>query len=630
MTLQGPSPAPEARWAAANERRARGLGRQRGWALGLVVGFALILGLAGALVGAYELAFAGRVYAGVEALGVDLGGLTRDEATAALAARVQPLLDARVTLVAADTRRAPTWRDLGLRLAADELADRALAVGRQGNPLRRLAAQWAALTRRWPLATDLALDETALAAYLQDLARAVDRPARDARLLVYPDATLEYTPSQVGRQLDVGAAATRVREAQRAGAREVTLPVAETPPQTPDALRREAYEFAQRVLAGPLVLRYADREWTVAPPELVDWLAFEGGPGQPLVARLEADAVRQRLAALAAEIDRPAVNARLDWNDGAPVVIRPAAYGRALDVAAAQEAVLARLASAERVVVLPVREVAPAVTGIDLAALGLHELIEESRTSFAGAVPEKAHNIRLAAKRLHGVVVPPGGVFSFNREVGPTTLAAGFQWGFGITSGADGLRTVPSVAGGICQVATTLFQAFFWAGYRLEERHWHLYWIPAYTSRGVVGLDATVDEDAGLDLRFVNTTPHAVLVQASTDADSVTFRLYGTRPDWTVEVAPPQIRNRVPPDPTPVIEEDPTLPAGRRVVVEAAREGFEVLVVRRVTEGADVRTLELKSVYQPSRNVTLVGTGGTAPAAESSAQNRPVADGTRE
>ncbi len=38
------------------------------------------------------------------------------------------------------------------------------------------------------------------------------------------------------------------------------------------------------------------------------------------------------------------------------------------------------------------------------------------------------------------------------------------------------------------QVATTAFQAFFWSGYRLEERNWHLYWIPAYTSRGVVGL----------------------------------------------------------------------------------------------------------------------------------------------
>ena len=60
------------------------------------------------------------------------------------------------------------------------------------------------------------------------------------------------------------------------------------------------------------------------------------------------------------------------------------------------------------------------------------------------------------------------------------------------------MKTVPSVAGGICQVATTLFHTVFWSGYQIEERNYHLYWIPSYTSRGVEGLDATVDEEAGL------------------------------------------------------------------------------------------------------------------------------------
>jgi hypothetical protein len=65
------------------------------------------------------------------------------------------------------------------------------------------------------------------------------------------------------------------------------------------------------------------------------------------------------------------------------------------------------------------------------------------------------------------------------------------------------------------------------------------------------------------------------------------------------------------------------------VVVETAREGFDVTIVRTVTDGDDTRTLRLKSTYQPSRNVTLVGTGG-GPAGGASAQNRPVREGTRE
>jgi vancomycin resistance protein YoaR len=85
------------------------------------------------------------------------------------------------------------------------------------------------------------------------------------------------------------------------------------------------------------------------------------------------------------------------------------------------------------------------------------------------------------------------------------------------------------VAGGICQVATTLFQPVFWAGYQLEERYWHLYWIPAYTSHGVLGLDATVDEDAGLDFKWTNTTSNYVLIQSDGDDEKVEGVLLAVR-----------------------------------------------------------------------------------------------------
>src|SRR5205823_5975808 len=125
------------------------------------------------------------------------------------------------------------------------------------------------------------------------------------------------------------------------------------------------------------------------------------------------------VAAIAAELDRPAQNARVDWNDGNPRVIRTAAVGRRLDRPAAQQLIVDRAQSENRTVPLPVTVEAPAVTGENLGALGLREQVEESRTTFAGSVPEKIHNIRLAAERLNGVVVPPGGLFSFNREEGP-------------------------------------------------------------------------------------------------------------------------------------------------------------------------------------------------------------------
>jgi hypothetical protein len=72
------------------------------------------------------------------------------------------------------------------------------------------------------------------------------------------------------------------------------------------------------------------------------------------------------------------------------------------------------------------------------------------------------------------------------------------------------------------------------------------------------------------------------------------------------------ITNRVPPDPKPVAQEEPTLPWGRTLVVETARDGFDAEVVRHVIpqDGTRPRDLDLKSSYEPARTVTLVGSAG--------------------
>ncbi|HEY8475253.1 MAG TPA: VanW family protein, partial [Chloroflexota bacterium] len=314
--------------------------------------------------------------------------------------------------------------------------------------------------------------------------------------------------------------------------------------------------------------------------------------------------------------------------------IRPSREGRQLDVEETVRLIRERAFAEQRVVNLPVAITPPAVSEADRHQLGIKELIETASTSFAGSSPPKRHNIQLAASRLHGVVVPPGGLFSFNKELGPTTLDNGYQIGWGIEATGEGHRTVPSVAGGICQVATTLFQAVFWSGYQIEERNWHLYWIRAYgmPPKGMKGLDATVAEEYGLDFKFINPTEHHLLIQAWTQGDTVTFALYGTRPSWTVEVEGPIITDVVPADPKVVEQEVPDRPWGYRLQVESAHEGFTATIVRRVKQGSDVRTLRLVSRYQPSQNVVLIGTQGrpeaTPTATEPTPEGTPGTDAT--
>ncbi|MBA2449109.1 MAG: VanW family protein [Chloroflexi bacterium] len=582
-----------------------------------------------AAIASYQYEYADRIYRGVTAMGVDLGGMTPQEAERALSARAAELTGRQVVVRAAEAEWRTDWNRLGLSVPVAPIVERAMAVGREGSPLQGAAEQVDALTTGVGLSSEQRLDERRLGELVQVAAGEVDRPVRDARIELKPDLTVDFTSAQTGRTLDVEESLRRLRQGALGGAEAIELAVTAIQPVTTDEMRMPAKERAERILAGPIVMTWNDRRWTIERGELADLLRFRGGPGVPLIAEISEQALVPRLQSIATEVGQEAQDAMLDWNGGNPKVTRPSREGRQLDPISTAQLIVQRAAERERTIPLPVKVVSPAVDAAKLPEMGIKELVDSATTSFTGSVPEKAHNIRLAASRLNGVVVAPRALFSFNKALGPTTIENGYQTAFGITTSGEQHKTVPSVAGGICQVATTLFQPVFWTGYQLEERHWHLYWIPAYTSRGAVGLDATVDEDAGLDLQFFNNSDTYLLIQARADASNVTFELYGTKPSWQVKVDGPTLSDRKPPDPTPVTEQEASLPAGQQIQVESAREGFTAAFVRTVAEGGNARTLKLESRYVPSRNVTLVGTGGRSDGAPGAPAglNRPVPGG---
>jgi hypothetical protein len=115
-----------------------------------------------------------------------------------------------------------------------------------------------------------------------------------------------------------------------------------------------------------------------------------------------------------------------------------------------------------------------------------------------------------------------------------------------------------------------------------------------------------------LDFKWTNTTSGYILIQSDSDDANVYFGLYGKKPPWKVQVDDAVISNRTPPDTRPLAQEEPTLPWGRSLVVETARDGFDAEVVRHVipSDGSKQRDLVLKSSYQPARTVTLVGSAG--------------------
>jgi vancomycin resistance protein YoaR len=134
-------------------------------------------------------------------------------------------------------------------------------------------------------------------------------------------------------------------------------------------------------------------------------------------------------------------------------------------------------------------------------------------------------NIRLIARTVDGTVVMPGEQLSLNGLVGPRTRAKGYVEAPFISGG----QLSTDVGGGVSQFATTMFNAVFFAGLRLDDHKAHSFSISRYPP----GREATVNYP-GIDLAWTNDTDTAVLVRTATTGTSVTVAVYGRDDGRTV------------------------------------------------------------------------------------------------
>jgi len=566
---------------------------------------------------AYQIINSSVIFPGVRVAGESVGGMTREEALSAL----KPLYDqwaTRSLLLRMDgIERKVLLSDLGVSFDPAAGVETAYRVGRTGGLIERTSTQLRALIQGYQVeSSGIRIDQSKLRAFLVQQAKEIDSSVRDAELVVGDDFSVKISPEMIGRTLDVSGAARSIEKSVSAGADSIELPVLVTLPKRVQKDLEEARATLSKVYSGPVTLQFEGNKWSLTQKEIRDLVSIDYKTDVPApTISIREEPLKAMVEKIAGGIDQEKVDGRYIWNNGALKPLSEGKDGRKLDREKALGMLKEAILGDQKVVSLPV-EVDKAIGGsIGPAQLGIKERIEYGQTVISG-VPEKVYNIKLAASRLNGVVVRPGGTFSFNKELGPTTLKAGFKTGFGITLNNGEMQTVPSVAGGICQVATTLLHAVFWAGYQIEERYPHMYWIASYGQppKGLTGLDTTVDPP-NLDFKFINNTDNYLLIQSSSDNNRLTFELYGTKPSWKVVVEGPIITNVVKADQKEVRQEEPTWEEGRELWVERATDGFDVEIIRKVIQGDDVRTLDLKSRYQPSRNVLMVGTKKPEPTA---------------
>ena len=361
--------------------------RRGGWlsvVLAWLISFSLLAGLS---LWRYQQNYADRIYQGVTVAGVPLGGLSRAQAAAEIAAQLAPAPGQRLTLRAGDQTWNPTLRELGIVLDAEATVAEAYALGRQGGLLQQLQQQWALLRNGADVAPVLRRDPVAVDAYLSVLARELAREPRDASL-TWDGLVARAVPAIPGRELDVVASAAAVAAALEQGTTEpVELVVRERPPTIVGAV--EAAEQINAIISAPLLLSFDEttfqqdeagvtpvpvtHRWTIDRARLaeaieVEPVALPSGQ-QEYQVRIDLSSLAPNVEEIAAAIKRPPREARFDY-DPETDPLRPLVVsqdGLSLDPAAALEAIEQALLRGEHTVQLPVTVTPPTVPTADPA-----------------------------------------------------------------------------------------------------------------------------------------------------------------------------------------------------------------------------------------------------------------------
>lgn len=349
-----------------------------------------------------------------------------------------------------------------------------------------------------------------------------------------------------------------------------------------DATLRRAYQIGRR------------------PSLFASWLelrrAYHNGYPVPLQWRLDEKTAAQSLCALGARLNRPARRAWVLWERG-QIRIIPSQDGYRLDVAATLQRWRHLIAGGQRdQLPLVVQVERPEVTTEDVAAVD--GVVGESTTFFKVRERNRSHNIYLAAKRLDHVFIPPGETISFNELVGPRTHHRGFRVARVLVRG----QFTRDFGGGVCQVSSTLYNAALRAGMKIVRRHRHsrpIGYLPP-------GLDATVDFGK-LDLRLQNPFPTPLYLRTFVQGGRLTILVMGKR-QAGVEYRLVRRTERF----GTVTEKkipDPTLPPGRKKIVDKGSIGYRVTVWRWRVENGVVTERELIStdIYAPQPRLLRVG-----------------------
>ena len=524
----------------------------------------------------------GEVPRNVSVVGMDVGGLSRDDATAVVRAYESSLQNETATFVVSGSTYELDPTSVGLAADVDGAVETALDQ-RSGGIFSGFMPWVRGFSEQVEIDLEMSVDHEAIDAYLADWEQeAIENPAYEGSIAIVNGA-IDYEYPRIGQRIDRPAAVAIVDTVLTEPDRPVTdLPLTDSVPELTAADIDEAVLTLRRMVSRPILLRNEERNvvLTVKPSEVSEATIVEIVQDSPI--RIDISLDVNRVAAILephrAELELPPINAGFDVDtETDEVTIIPSKSGTMLDPESATVELLRAATSGEGTGKLVFAEGAePEFTTADAEAFGPLGLVSEFTTKTPGE--NRVYNIHLMADTIDGYVVWPGEEFSVNEVVGPRTEAKGYKRDGAIIGGEVTCCDEPAnVGGGVSQYGTTIYNAIFFGCYEDLEHTPHSIYISRYPE----GREATLGYPQP-DVRFRNDTDAPVIIKNSYDGNStITVKFYGNNGGRLCEAERSERFDYT--DPKVVYEANSAVTPGTENVVSKGSEGWSVTVTRVMT-----------------------------------------------
>ena len=424
----------------------------------------------------------GRILKGVMAAGVNIGGLTPEQAVIALnKATANTYTKLPMTVTVLDTQINLSPEDTGAQLDVQAVVEDAYNYGRTGSRAEQNEARENALSNSViiPITPHLNLDTEYIRGELNKLG------TQFSSTLSQPKISLAGTKPQMG----------------------VAKPNTTTIHQTLSIYVGTAeYGLDTNKLYDQVMEYYNINIFQVVGTCTV----------------VAPDSIEEELLSYYEELCVEPVDAQMD-----PVTyeVTPEVYGYGFNLDEVKEQI-AKTPYGETITI-PLCYLAPNVTEELLSDNLFRDVIGEY-TSSLGAETAWNQNATLACDKLNGLILKSGDTFSFNDLLGELTAEKGYQPALTYRG-----RVATSVmGGGVTHTASVLYNSVLEAELEILERHNHTY-APTFIE---VGRDVYVNKGTA-DFRFRNNRPDPIRIKAEVVDGMIQISIEGTDSrDYIVDV----------------------------------------------------------------------------------------------